>query len=81
MKIIWDERKRLINIDKHGLDFADLTPEFFEGALIQQGKKDRLLAVGWFDGSGVLVAHVRYGHEAISVVSMRRASPKEREIL
>lgn len=81
MRIIWDERKRLINLDKHGLDFATLTPEFFEHAVIAQGKRERDIAVGWLDGVGVLVAHVRYGTEAISVVSMRVANVKERRML
>jgi len=25
MKVLWDEPKRLANLDKHGLDFADLS--------------------------------------------------------
>jgi uncharacterized protein (DUF4415 family) len=28
MKIVWDEPKRLANLDKHGLDFADLNEAF-----------------------------------------------------
>jgi uncharacterized DUF497 family protein len=31
VKITWDEPKRQRNIEKHGLDFAELTVEFFEG--------------------------------------------------
>jgi uncharacterized DUF497 family protein len=34
MKIIWDEPKRLANLDKHGLDFADLNETFFDNALV-----------------------------------------------
>jgi uncharacterized DUF497 family protein len=30
MKIVWDEPKRLANLDKHGLDFADLNETFFD---------------------------------------------------
>jgi uncharacterized DUF497 family protein len=29
MQIVWDEPKRLANLDKHGLDFADLNETFF----------------------------------------------------
>ncbi len=29
MKIVWDEPKRLADIEKHGLDFAALDEEFF----------------------------------------------------
>jgi uncharacterized protein len=81
MQIVWDERKRQINLEKHGLDFADLNTDFFEHSLIIDGKKGRLLAIGFFEGFGILVAHVRYGQEAISVISMRRASAKERDML
>jgi uncharacterized protein len=28
MQILWDEPKRLANLDKHGLDFADLNEAF-----------------------------------------------------
>ncbi len=34
MRIVWDEPKRLMNIAKHGLDFASLTLEFFGAASI-----------------------------------------------
>jgi uncharacterized DUF497 family protein len=28
MKFTWDEAKRLSNIEKHGIDFADVPPMF-----------------------------------------------------
>jgi len=34
MRIVWDEPKRLANLDKHGLDFADLNETFFDSALV-----------------------------------------------
>ena len=34
MEIVWDEPKRLANLDKHGLDFAELDEIFFEGAVV-----------------------------------------------
>jgi uncharacterized DUF497 family protein len=30
MQIVWDEPKRLANLDKLGLDFADLNETFFD---------------------------------------------------
>jgi len=30
MKIIWDEPKRLANLAKHRMDFADLNETFFD---------------------------------------------------
>jgi uncharacterized protein (DUF4415 family) len=35
MKITWDEPKRLANLDRHGLDFADLTVDFILDARIR----------------------------------------------
>ena len=79
--ITWDEPKRLTNLDKHGLDFAALSVEFFEQAAIVRAKSGRLFAIGRL-GEGVIVTVVfaPLGAEAVSVVSMRPASKKERAI-
>jgi len=42
MKIVWDEPKRQSNITKHGLDFAELSLEFFLSALHVPAKDGRL---------------------------------------
>lgn len=81
MKIVWDEPKRLLNLSRHGLQFADLTPEFFEGALIRPAKRGRLMAVGRLDGRALAVVFAPLGREAVSVISMRPASRKERSLL
>jgi uncharacterized protein len=48
MKIVWDEPKRLANLDKHGLDFADLNEAFFDNALVipSHNKSKRWVAIG-----------------------------------
>ena len=80
MKIIWDENKRISNLAKHGLDFADLTLEFFAAAEFGRVKHGRLVAVGELDGRQVIAVIFRpLGMEAISVVSMRPASKRERK--
>jgi uncharacterized DUF497 family protein len=80
MKITWDEPKRQTNLAKHGLDFVDLSLEFFLSAYIEPAKLDRFLAVGEFDGQIVIAVVYRpLGSEAISVISMRPASKQERE--
>jgi uncharacterized protein len=81
MRIVWDELKRVTNLAKHGLDFADLDPDFFAAAMVSPAKKmDRFVAVGEYD-SGIIVTVVfrPLGAEAISVISMRPASRKERK--
>ena len=78
MILTWDERKRLSNLDKHGLDFADLTAEFIAGATIVPTKFGRFLAIGGFHRALITVVFARLGEEAVAVVSMRPASGKER---
>lgn len=78
MIIVWDEPKRLENIAKHGFDFTDLDQTFFDGADIAPAKFGRHRAVGQFGPWTITVIFQRRGNEAIPVVSMRRASQKER---
>lgn len=81
MKITYDETKRLTNIEKHGLDFADLTIEFFAESLVVATKAERFMAIGEFQG-GMIVAVVfrPLGVQALSVISMRPASTRERRL-
>ncbi|MDK4739793.1 BrnT family toxin [Rhizobium sp. CNPSo 3464] len=82
MEIIWDELKRETNLAKHGLDFADLDIEFFAGSIVVSANDGRSMAIGELDGQ--IVAAVVFkplGSEAISVISMRPASRKERKLL
>lgn len=82
MMITWDEPKRLSNLDKHGLDFSDLTFDFFEGALVRAAKDGRYMAIGYLDGQLVIaVVFSPLGTEALSIISMRPANPKERDFL
>lgn len=78
MRIVWDEPKRLATLRGRGLDFADLTLEFFEGAVIRPAKRGRLIAIGPFGDRTIAVVFAPLGREALSVISMRPASGKER---
>ena len=81
MLIQWDEPKRLANLDKHGLDFVDLTLEFFADAVLLPAKDRRIAAIGRLADGSVTVIFTHLGSEAISVISMRPASQKERKLL
>jgi uncharacterized DUF497 family protein len=81
MRFVWDEPKRLANIARHGMDFADLDQAFFEGSVIVPAKSGRLIAVGRHHGGIILVVFVVLGAEGLSVVSMRPASRKERRLI
>ncbi len=82
MKIVWDTRKYLANLDKHEMDFADLTIEFFEAAIVYPSRAGRFVAVGRI-GNQIVAAVVfkPLGTEALSVISMRPASRKQRNLL
>ena len=79
MKIVWDEPKRLANIEKHGLDFADLTEAFFADALFLPSKERRWRGIGANAGGVICVVFAKLGTEGVSVISMRPASASERK--
>lgn len=82
MEIVWDEPKRLANLDKHGLDFADLNEAFFDTALVipSHNKSKRWIAIGVSIRGVVVVVFARLGREGISIISMRPASRSERKL-
>ncbi|WP_438751907.1 BrnT family toxin [Pararhizobium sp. O133] len=80
MKIVYDENKRILNLRKHGLDFAALRPEFFAAGIVVLAKLNRLKAIGPFDGETVSVVFFQLGSEGLSVISMRPASRTERKL-
>ncbi len=80
MKIIWDERKRLKNVEKHRLDFLDLPLEFFAEAMILNARDGRLKAIGDLTEDTVVVIFVKLGFQGISLISLRPASRKERSL-
>jgi uncharacterized DUF497 family protein len=81
MHIVWDEPKRMANLSARQLDFAELDVEFFADAVVIPAKLGRYKAIGWFDDAPTTVIFKPLGSEAVSVISFRRASQKERRLL
>lgn len=82
MIIVWDEPKRQQNLAKHGLDFAELDESFFVGASIRAAKSGRTIAIGELNGRIVVaVVYTPLGREALSIISMRPASRRERSLI
>ena len=82
MLITFDESKLQTNIIKHRLDFRDLSLGFFEAATIFAAPQERLKAIGTFEDRIVIaVVFKPLGTEALTVISMRPASRKERSLL
>jgi uncharacterized DUF497 family protein len=94
VKFEWDEAKRLSNIQKHGIDFADLPP-LFEGMVytvedtrVDYGE-DRYITFGFLDVRVVAVAHTdRFDQSLVNteddgwiirIISARKATKNEKE--
>ncbi len=82
MSFEWDEQKRRANLEKHGLDFFDVSAVFETPYVVvpsaRGGEKDRFLAIGLFEGRFVTVVYTTRG-EAVRVISFRRARYDERQ--
>ncbi|MCJ2105103.1 BrnT family toxin [Methylobacterium sp. E-041] len=83
MTTTWDEPKRRANLAKHGYDFD----ASFDGetALIRPTRpsrtgRARYMLIGDWNGERVVVVVASpLGNEALSLVSLRTADPRERE--
>jgi len=77
----WDERKRLANLRKHGIDFRD-APKIFRGfTLTAEDDREsygerRLLTLGLLEDQVVSVAHTEQD-EDIRIISIRKATKHE----
>ena len=80
MRILWDEPKRLVNLAKHKLDFAQLSEEFFDECVVFRAKTNRWTAINRIGARTITVIFARYGTKGISVVSMRRSGHLERQV-
>lgn len=80
MQISFDELKRQSNLAKHGLDFKDLDVEYFVNAIIVPAKLFRFMAIGVLSDDVIATVFVKLGTQGLSIVSMRRASRKERKV-
>jgi uncharacterized protein len=81
--IVWDERKRLSNIAKHGLDFRDAyliydNPEKLTITIIRNNEM-RQLDIAMVEVLGMILAFVYVVRGTdIRAISFRRASRRER---
>lgn len=81
----WDEPKRLANIDRHKLDFADAEAGDWKHALVREthaGRRGepRFKAIVRVRDKLIIVVFSPLGTEALSVISMRPANAKEKRL-
>ena len=76
----WGERKRLLVLEKHGIDFRDAIKVFGGNAVFVQARSEiepRTIAIGPMDGILIAVVYSRRGQN-IRLVTARRARKNER---
>lgn len=84
MKIEWDESKRLGNLRKHGIDFADVEIIFSGETVTIEDRRfnyleRRYITLGWCRENVVVVAHTET-ETVVRVISIRKANHHEQEI-
>lgn len=84
MEFEWDEKKRLSNVKKHGIDFSDAV-EIFDGPVLDMVSdqkyhgENRMVAIGLFNGMEVTVVYTIRENKR-RIISARRSRKYEREI-
>lgn len=83
MNLLWDEKKNIENIRKHGIDFADAW-EVFQNPLLsklddsQDYGEDRWIGIGsMLNGVIVVLVYTERETDTIRIISMRKATKKE----
>jgi hypothetical protein len=84
MKLEWDDNKNRENLLKHGFDFADAWQLFNNPLLVKPDtrkvyEEDRWIGIGTMN-NGIIVVFVftKRNNEITRIISMRKASKKER---
>ena len=85
MDFEWDERKRLENLDKHGLDFAE-AEEMFAGPMLvaldtrEDYGEDRWIGLGMSQGRVLVVLFTeRNDGQVVRIFSLRKALKHEQK--
>ncbi|MBE7424117.1 MAG: BrnT family toxin [Zoogloeaceae bacterium] len=84
MRFVWDEPKRMANLKKHGLDFADAEKVFAGPMVLIEDNREhygeqRVIGIGLLDCLVVLIVHVETD-ETIRIISMRKADSDETDL-
>jgi uncharacterized DUF497 family protein len=83
VKFEWDESKNELNIEKHGLDFAD-GKEIFQAPMLTaldtrfDYDEDRYVGIGFLKNIIVVVVFTEPEKDTIRFISLRKAVKRER---
>lgn len=83
IKYAWDEAKRRLNRDKHGVDFAEIEALDWSSALTREDARDaygerRFVTMGRIGGRLHICVWTARG-AAMRLISLRKANPRERK--
>jgi uncharacterized DUF497 family protein len=87
IRFLWDEKKNLINLKKHGVDFNDAVRawhdpdrlDFFDERY-SSDREIRWVFLGAVTGTVLFVVETEPDEETVRIISARRASKKEQEV-
>ncbi len=87
MKFEWDENKRRINLQRHGLDFGDAHLVFNNDAFVVEDPHDdyddddetRYILQGMLYEYIVIIVFTIRNEEMIRIISMRKANKREQK--
>ncbi|NOX26888.1 MAG: BrnT family toxin [Gammaproteobacteria bacterium] len=82
MKFEWDEAKNAVNLQKHGIDFADVV-EIFDGVMLVQRDEredygeERWIGIGPVQSSLLVVIYTERHGDTLRLISARKATKYE----
>ncbi len=84
MEFEWDENKRQINIEKHGIDFVDALRIFdYDTVILEDNRfnygEQRWIALGLLNGRIIVVVYTEI-NEIIRIISARKGTKNEQKI-
>ena len=88
MKFEWDEKKNLLNVKKHKLNFVDALPAFFDPLRKEYYddkhsnlEEERLMLAGFAENSVLLISFTDPDADAetVRIISARRADKHEEQ--
>jgi uncharacterized protein len=82
IKFEWDEKKRKINLEKHGVDFEDAKAFFNEPYIVKQDGRfdygeERYIALGLINHQEMVLVFTKRDENCFRIISCRKASHKE----
>lgn len=85
MKVVWDPRKAMLNIRKHGIEFSHAATVLDDPMAVTIEDKDhdeqRVATIGAdLLGRVLVVVYTYFEEEEIRLISARKATSKERRI-